>query len=64
VPVEVREFTFGMSATAGLLVLADVARRLLRHRGQERGRALYPLPGAVAAMLVAGAAIGIWKLRS
>jgi hypothetical protein len=93
VSVEVREFTFGMSTVAALLVLADVARRLLRYRGQERGRALDPLPGAVAvvgslavaygvlfgsagpsslstvlwgvvAMLVAGAAVGIWKLRS
>jgi hypothetical protein len=93
VSVQVREFTFGMSAAAGLLVLVDVAARLLRHRGRERGRALYPLPGAVAvlgslavaygvlfgssgpsslgtvlwgaaAMLVAGAAVGIWKLRS
>jgi hypothetical protein len=89
----VRELTFGMGVGAGLLVLADLAVRLLRFRGRERRRVLYPLPGAlavvgslavaygvlfgaagpsspatvlwgVAAMLVAGAAVGIWKLRS
>jgi hypothetical protein len=93
VSAEVREFTFGMSAAAGLLVLVDFAARLLRHRGRERRRVLYPLPGVVvvvgslvvayavlfgssgpaspatvlwgpAAMLAAGAAVGIWRLRS
>jgi hypothetical protein len=91
VPVEVREFTFGMSAATGLLVLVDFAARLVRFRGRERRRVLYPLPGVlavlgslgvaygvlfgaagpgspatvlwgVAAMLVAGAAVGTWKL--
>lgn len=93
VSVGVREFTFGMSAAAGLLVLADFAARLVRSRGRERRRVLYPLPGVVAvlgslaaaygvlfgssgpsspgtvlwgaaAMLVAGAVVGTWKLRS
>ena len=74
-------------------MLVDFAARLLRYRGRERRRVLYPLPGVVAvlgslavaygvlfgssgpdspatvlwgaaAMLVAGAAVGIWKLRS
>ena len=44
----VRAFTFGMSAMAGLLVLADFAFRLLRCRGQARRRLLYPLPAVVA----------------
>jgi hypothetical protein len=92
VSVEVREFTFGMSAAAGLLVVADFAAKVLRYGGQGRRRVLFPLPGVVAvvgslvvaygvlfgssgpgspatllwgaaAMLVAGAGVGIWKYQ-
>ena len=46
----VREFTFGMGAAAGLLVLVDVASRLPGQRGRARRRVLYPLPGVVAVL--------------
>jgi hypothetical protein len=46
----VRELTFGMGAAAGLLVVADVATRPLRFRGQAGRRVLYPLPGVVAVL--------------
>jgi hypothetical protein len=91
VSVQVREFTFGMAAAAGLLVLVDFAARLLGARGPARRRVLFRLPGVLAvagslvvaygvlfgsagpgtpatvlwgaaAMLVAGAGVGIWKL--
>ena len=91
VSIQVRDFTFGMAAAAGLLVLVDFAAKLLGSRGPARRRVLYPLPGVVAvagslgiaygvlfgsagpgapatvlwgaaAMLVAGAGVGIWKL--
>jgi hypothetical protein len=91
VSVQVRGFTFGMGAAAGLLVMADFVAKLLGSRGPARRRALSPLPGVLAlagslavaygvlfgsagpgtpatvlwgavAMLVAGAAVGIWKL--
>ena len=93
VSVQVREFTFGMGAAAGLLVVVDSAAKLLGSRGPARRRVLYPLPGVLAvagslavaygvlfgsggpgtpatvlwgaaAMLVAGAGVGIWKLRA
>ena len=48
VPVQVREFTFGMAAAAGLLVLIDVAAKLLASRGPARRRVLFRLPGVLA----------------
>jgi hypothetical protein len=91
VSVQVREFTFGMGAAAGLLVMVDFAAKLLGSRGPALRRILYPLPGVLAvagslavaygvlfgsagpdepatvlwgaaAMLVAGAGVGTWKL--
>jgi len=59
VPAEVRELTFGMGAAAGLLVVADLAARLLRHRGHTRRRVLYTLPGAVAVVASLGVAYGV-----
>jgi hypothetical protein len=59
VPAEVREFTFGMAAAAGLLVVADVAARLLRSRGPARRRVLYSLPGVVAVVGSLGVAYGV-----
>jgi hypothetical protein len=47
VPAGARDFTFGMGAAAGLLVVAEVATRPLRGRGR---RVLYPLPGVVAVL--------------
>jgi hypothetical protein len=89
VSVQAREFTFGMGAAAGLLVMVDFAAKLLGSRGPALRRVLYPLPGVLAvagslavaygvlfgsagpdepatvlwgaaAMLVAGAGVGIW----
>ncbi len=51
----VRGFAFGTGAAAGLLVVVDVASRLLRHRGDDRRRALFRLPGVVA--VVVGVAV-------
>ena len=60
VPVEIREFTFGMSAAAGLMTLADVVGKLLRYRGTERRRALFMVPGAVAVIGSIVVAYGVW----
>jgi hypothetical protein len=59
VAVGVREFTFGMGAAAGLLVAADVAARLLRHRGRARRRVLFPLPAVVAVLAGLAVAYGV-----
>jgi hypothetical protein len=48
VPVGVREFTLGAGAVTGLLVVVDVAGQVLRHRGDDRRRALFRLPTVVA----------------
>jgi hypothetical protein len=48
VSVQVREFTFGMGAAAGLLVMVDFAAKLLGSRGPALRRVLYPLPGVLA----------------
>lgn len=90
VAADVREFTFGMAAAVGLLVAADLLRRLWSHRGAELRRALFTAPAVVAvigstaiaygvlfgssgprssatvlwgaaAMLAAGAGVGVWK---
>jgi hypothetical protein len=55
--------TVTVAAHLGVSRRRDQAWAFIPRRRQDRA-ALYPLPGAVAAMLVAGAAIGIWKLRS
>jgi hypothetical protein len=47
VSVQVREFTFGMGAAAGLLVMVDFAAKLLGSRGPALRRVLYPLPGGL-----------------
>jgi hypothetical protein len=48
VAVQVRAFTFGMGAAAGLLVVADFFAKLLRSRGRALRRVLFPLPGVMA----------------
>jgi hypothetical protein len=91
VSAQVREFTFGMAAVAGLLVVADFAAKLLGSHGPARRWILFRLPGVLAvvgslgvaygvlfgssgpaapatvllgaaAMMVAAAGVGIWKL--
>lgn len=59
VSLQVREFTFGMAAAAGLLVLVDFAAKLLGSRGPARRRVLYPLPGVVAVAGGLGIAYGV-----
>jgi hypothetical protein len=49
VPVVVREFTFGMSACAGLLVLGDFVARVIRGQ-RERRYLLFSLPAVVAVL--------------
>ncbi|WP_433720595.1 hypothetical protein ACQP2Y_36105 [Actinoplanes sp. CA-051413] len=58
VPVDVRSFTFGMSAVAALLVVADAVFGLLRPA--RRGRALASLPGVVVVAVAVVLAYGAW----
>jgi hypothetical protein len=58
VPVDVRSFTFGMSAVAALLVVADAVFGLLRPA--RRGRALASLPGVVVVAVATVLAYGAW----
>ncbi|MEU8233684.1 hypothetical protein AB0C12_29215 [Actinoplanes sp. NPDC048967] len=58
VPVDVRSFTFGMSAVAALLVLADAVFGLLRPA--RRARALASLPGVVVVAVATVLAYGAW----
>lgn len=59
VTVGVREFTFGMGAGAGLLVIIDFLGRLLRSRGAEQRRALFALPVVAAAIACTAVAYGV-----
>lgn len=58
-----RQFTFGMGAVTGLLMLGDVVVRAVRGRGRQ---ALFVLPGAVAVIgcVVAGYGILFESARS
>jgi hypothetical protein len=48
IAVSVREYTFGMGAAAGVLVIIDLVDRVTRRRSAERGQALSAIPVVVA----------------
>jgi len=61
---QVREFTFGMGAAAGLLVMVDFAAKLLGSRGRRvggsstRSPGSWPWPGALRSPTVCCSAVG------
>jgi hypothetical protein len=54
VAAEVREFSFGMGAAAGLLVVVDFLIKLVRRRGDARRQTIMTLPGVI---MVAGSVV-------
>ncbi|GAA3915818.1 hypothetical protein [Actinoplanes auranticolor] len=58
VPLDVRSFTFGMSAVAALLVVADALVGLVRPAGRDR--ALASLPGVLVVAVATVLAYGAW----
>lgn len=59
VPVDVREFTFGMCGAAGFMVIIDFLRKVLFFQGDERRRSVFTAPGVVAVAISVGVAYGV-----